>query len=71
MYGTCARLDLRFSPSSTAFSLAIVTGIKVAKTVTSFLTLISFFEDTNWYNGLFSYSGSTSLRRYLFFLFWE
>ena len=56
MHRTHARLDLRFSLSSTASSLAIVTGLKVAEIVTSFSILISFFEDTGWYNGSSSYS---------------
>ena len=36
MYRTCARLDPGFLP--TVFFLAIVTCIKVTKTITSFLT---------------------------------
>ena len=44
MYGTCAKLDLGFSP--TTFFLATVTGVEIAKTITSFLTPFSDFEDS-------------------------
>lgn len=37
MHKTCTRLDFGFSLSLTAFSLAIITGVKVLKIVTSFL----------------------------------
>ena len=73
MYGTRARLDLGFSPfslSSTSSFVATVTGMKVAKTVTSFLTL-SPFEDTGWHYGPSFCSWSTQLGRSLFFFSWE
>ena len=41
MHKTCAKLDLGFSPSSTAFSLATITSMEVSNIVTSFLTFIS------------------------------
>ena len=44
MHRTRVKLDPRFLP--TAFSLATVTGVEVTETVTSFLTLLSDFEDT-------------------------
>ena len=59
MYGTCARFDLGFSPPSiflpslpapivsTASFLVPVTGVEVAKTDTSFLTI--FLDSRDFY----------------------
>ena len=69
MHRTCARLDLRFSLSSTAFFLVTLTGVEIAKTVTSFLTPVSPSEDTGWHNGPSFCSWSTWHGRCLFFPF--
>ena len=48
---------------SGAFSQALVIDVEVAKTNTSFLTLISSSKDTCWHNGPSSYSKSNQLGR--------
>ena len=44
-------------------SLAPVINMEVAKTDTSWMTLVSSFEAIGWQNGSSSYSGSTQLGR--------
>ena len=77
MHGTCARFDLRsllslLSPQSLiapvvsiAFSVVPVTGVEIAKTNTSFLTLFSDFEDTCSSNTPSDGRGSSQLGRCL------
>lgn len=78
IHKSCARLVLGFSPLSlvpvtlvfsTAFYLATITNVKIAKIDTSFLTLDFTTETICWWNSPYFCNESIWCGKYLFFLF--